>query len=66
MLAVAAVLAYATYRFYSSDTKKEEVEDDFVVIDEDPATLRKYVWCICCYLFYLRVKRTLHVQLRCA
>eukprot|EP00026_Physarum_polycephalum_P015753 Phypoly_transcript_16511.p1 GENE.Phypoly_transcript_16511~~Phypoly_transcript_16511.p1 ORF type:complete len:200 (+),score=51.61 Phypoly_transcript_16511:156-755(+) len=40
MLAAVAVLAYATYRFYTSDTKKEEVEDDFVVIDEDPEILR--------------------------
>jgi hypothetical protein len=44
MLAAVAVLAYATYRFYNSDTKKEEVEDDFVVIDEDPETLRRFVF----------------------
>jgi len=40
MFAAVAVLAYATYRFYTSDTKKEEVEDDFVVINEDPNVLR--------------------------
>lgn len=43
MWAAVAVLAYASYKYYSADTKTDEVEDDFVVVDEDPEVLRKYV-----------------------
>ena len=49
MWAAVAVIAYAAYRFSASDTTREEVENDFVVIDnvsysDTSETLRRFVF----------------------